>query len=173
MIAIDVAWTAPAESRVPLARRHSPVCKSVEDADDIRVTVAVVGTLITWLPAVAVSTVIDVPLAWVTSPATIGIAGGPDGVGLGETPGGGDALGPNWPPPAAQPVEVLGESRTVVAVKIPAESFWPLATRHCPGTTSASTAADVLVKVVVVVYVTVTSPVAAVRIKVCPLTWTS
>jgi anti-sigma factor RsiW len=75
VIAIDVAWTAPAESRVPLARRHSPVCKSVEEAEDIRVTVAVVGTLITWLPEVAVSTVIDVPLAWVTSPATTGIAG--------------------------------------------------------------------------------------------------
>jgi anti-sigma factor RsiW len=75
VIAIVVAWTAPAESRVPLARRHSPVCKSVEDADDIRVTVAVVGTLITWVPEVAVSTVIDVPLAWVTSPVTTGIAG--------------------------------------------------------------------------------------------------
>jgi hypothetical protein len=74
-MAIDVARTAPAESRMPLARRHSPVCKSVEDADDIRLTVAVVGTLITWLPEVAVRTVIDVPLAWVTSPVTAGIAG--------------------------------------------------------------------------------------------------
>jgi hypothetical protein len=172
VIAIDVAWTAPAESRVPLARKHSPVCKSVEDADEVRVTAAVVGTLITSLPEAAVSTVIDVPLAWVTSPATKGIGGGPEGVGLGEAAAGGEAFGPNWPP-APHPVEVLGERRTVVAVRIPAESFCPLATRHWPGTTSASTAADVLVKVVVLVYVTVTSPVAAVRIKVCPLIWTS
>jgi hypothetical protein len=46
----------------------------VEEADDIRVTVAVVGTLITSLPVPAVSTVIDVPAAFVTSPATNGIA---------------------------------------------------------------------------------------------------
>jgi hypothetical protein len=58
-------------------------------------------------------------------------------------------LGPNWPPPAAQPVEVFGDRRTVVAVRIPAESFCPLATMHWPGTMSASTAADVRVKVVV------------------------
>jgi hypothetical protein len=75
VIAIDVAWTAPAESREPLARRHSPVRKSVEDAEDIRVTIAVVGTLITSLPEVVVSTVIDVPAAAVTSPVTKAPAG--------------------------------------------------------------------------------------------------
>jgi hypothetical protein len=74
VIAIVVARIAPAESFAPLARRHSPVRKSVEEAVDIRVTVAVVGTLITSLPVVAVSTVIDVPAAFVTSPATNGIA---------------------------------------------------------------------------------------------------
>jgi hypothetical protein len=74
MIAIDVAWTVPAESREPLARRHSPVRRSVDDAADIRVTVAVVGTLITSLPAV-VRSVIDVPAAAVTSPATKAPAG--------------------------------------------------------------------------------------------------
>ena len=41
----------------------------------MRVTVAVVGTLITSLPAVVVSTVIEVPVAAVTSPATNAPAG--------------------------------------------------------------------------------------------------
>jgi len=63
VIAIDVACTAPAASIVPLARRHSPVRRSVEDAEDILVTVEVVGTLIDWLPDAAVITVIDVPAA--------------------------------------------------------------------------------------------------------------
>jgi len=38
---------------------------------------------------------------------------------------------------------------------------------------SASTAADVLVNVVLSLKVTVMSPVVPVRIKVCPLIWTS
>ena len=33
MIAIEVAWTAPEESAGPVARKHSPVRRSVEDAD--------------------------------------------------------------------------------------------------------------------------------------------
>jgi hypothetical protein len=93
-------------------------------------------------------------------------------VGLGEAPGAGDAFGPNWPP-APHPDEVFGERRTVVAVNVPAESFCPLATRHWPGTMSASSATDVLVNVVLSLKVTVMSPVVPVRIKVCPLIWTS
>jgi hypothetical protein len=75
VIAIDVAWTAPAASREPFARRHSPVRKSVDEAEDIRATAAVVGTLMTSLPEAAVSTVIEVPPAAVTSPATKAPAG--------------------------------------------------------------------------------------------------
>jgi len=75
VIAIDVAWIAPAESREPLARKHSPVRKSVEEADDIRVTDAVVGTLTTSLPEPAARIVIEVPAAAVTSPATNASAG--------------------------------------------------------------------------------------------------
>lgn len=75
VIAIEVACTAPAESREPLARRHSPVRRSVDEAEDIRVTVAVVGTLMVSLPDAAVSTVIDVPAAFVTSPVTKAPAG--------------------------------------------------------------------------------------------------
>ena len=75
VMAIEVASTAPAESREPFARRHSPVRKSVEEADDIRITDAVVGTLMTSLPAAAVSTVIEVPAAAVTSPVTKAPAG--------------------------------------------------------------------------------------------------
>jgi hypothetical protein len=44
----------------------------------------------------------------------------------------------------------LGESRTVAAVKAPAESFCPVATMQTPGTMSARTAVDVRVKVVLV-----------------------
>jgi hypothetical protein len=80
-------------------------------------------------------------------------------------------LGPSRP--AAQPAEGLGESRTVVAVNTPAESFWPVATMHWPGTMSASTAVEVRVKVVVVVIVTVVSPLAPVRIRLWPFTCTS
>jgi hypothetical protein len=56
---------------------------------------------------------------------------------------------------------------------MPAASFCPVATMHAPGTTSASTAVDVRLNVVVVVNVTVMSPVAPVRINVCPLICTS
>jgi hypothetical protein len=56
---------------------------------------------------------------------------------------------------------------------MPAASFCPVATIHAPGTTSASTALDVRLNVVVAVNVTVMSPVAPVRINVCPLICTS
>lgn len=75
VIAIEVAAMVPVESRAPLARRHSPVRRSVEEADDMRVTFAVVGTVIVWLPPAAVATVIDVPVAAVTSPPTKAPAG--------------------------------------------------------------------------------------------------
>jgi hypothetical protein len=67
----------------------------------------------------------------------------------------------------------LGESRTVDAVSIPAESFCPDATMHAPGTMSASTAMDVRLKVVLEVKVTVVSPPVPVRMSVCPLICTS
>jgi hypothetical protein len=70
-------------------------------------------------------------------------------------------------------VEDFGDSRTVDAVKTPAASFWPVATRQRPGTISASTAIDVREKVVAVVNVTVMSPLAPVRMSVCPLICTS
>jgi hypothetical protein len=56
---------------------------------------------------------------------------------------------------------------------MPAESFCPVAIRQAPGTMSASTAADVRLNVVLVVYVTVLSPPVPVRINVCPLICTS
>jgi hypothetical protein len=84
---IEVAATAPAESRAPLARKHSPVRRSVAAADDVRVTLAVVGTVMVWVPEAPVSTVIDVPVAAVTSPLTNAAAGWPDGTGLGDPPG--------------------------------------------------------------------------------------
>ena len=49
---IEVAWTLPDESRAPLARRHSPVRRSVGAATTVVVTAAVVGTVIVWLPPV-------------------------------------------------------------------------------------------------------------------------
>jgi hypothetical protein len=45
VIAIVVAATVPAASRAPFARRHSPILKSVGVAEDMRVTLAVVGTV--------------------------------------------------------------------------------------------------------------------------------
>ena len=75
VIAIEVAWTVPAESRLPLARMHWPVCRSVAEADSILVTVAVVGTVIVWLPEPVVNTVIETPAAPVTSPVTNACAG--------------------------------------------------------------------------------------------------
>jgi hypothetical protein len=45
VIVIEVAATVPAESRAPFARKHSPARSSVEEADDVRVTLAVVGTV--------------------------------------------------------------------------------------------------------------------------------
>jgi hypothetical protein len=75
VIAIDVASTVPDESRVPLARTHCPVCRSAAEADSILVTVAVVGTVIVWLPAAAVNTVIETPAASVTSPVRNACAG--------------------------------------------------------------------------------------------------
>ena len=75
MIAIEVAWTAPEESAGPAARKHSPVRRSVEDADSVLVTLATVGTVIVWLPELAVITVIEIPAAPVTSPLTTGSGG--------------------------------------------------------------------------------------------------
>jgi hypothetical protein len=135
------------------------------------VTFAVVGTVIVWLPEVAVTTVIEVPVADWTSPPTkaiAGWAGWSDGEGRGLAPAG---FGPNWPAP--QPDAVFGDRRTVDAVKVPLESFCPLAMMQAPGTTSASTAVEVLLNVVLVVNVTVMSPVGPVRIRVWPLICTS
>ena len=72
---IAVAWTLPAASRAPVARTHSPVCRSVEEATTVVVTAAVVGTVMVWLPEVVVSTVIEMPAAPVTSPLTNAIGG--------------------------------------------------------------------------------------------------
>jgi hypothetical protein len=74
VIAIEVAWTAPEESAGPVARRHSPVRRSVEDADSVLVTLATVGTVIVWLPELVI-TVIEIPAAPVTSPLTTGSGG--------------------------------------------------------------------------------------------------
>jgi hypothetical protein len=165
-IVIDVAATLPEASRCPLARKHSPIRRSAGDASEVFVTVAVVGTVIVWLPEPAASTVIEVPLAVVTSPAAnaiAGCAGWSEGRGEAPAPG----FGPGWPAP--QPDAVFGDRRTVDAVSVPAESFCPVATRHAPGTMSTSTAVAVRLNVVLDVYVTVTSPLAPVRINVCPL----
>lgn len=70
MIVIEVAWTLPPESRAPVARTHSPVCSAVDEATTVVDTAAVVGTVMVWLPDVAVSTVIETPDAPVTSPLT-------------------------------------------------------------------------------------------------------
>ena len=75
MIAIEVAWIAPEESAGPVARKHSPVRRSVEDADSVLVTLATVGTVIVWLPELVI-TVIEMPTAPVTSPLTKGACGG-------------------------------------------------------------------------------------------------
>ena len=72
---IAVAETLPAESRAPVARRHSPVCRSVAAAISVVVTAAVVGTVMVWLPDVVVNTVIEIPVAPVTSPLTNAIGG--------------------------------------------------------------------------------------------------
>jgi hypothetical protein len=50
-----------------------------------------------------------------------------------------------------------------MATNRPAESFWPVATKHWPGTMSASTAVEVRVKVVPPVMATVRSPFGPVR----------
>ena len=146
--------------------------RSVEAATTVLVTDAVVGTVIVWLPEVVVSTVIEMPVAPVTSPLMNAMGGRPEGVGLGDAPAGGDAFGPNRPA-AAHPDAVLGASRTVVAVSKPVASFWPVAVMQTPGTMSASTAVDVRVNVVVPEKVTVRSPFGPVTMSVCPVTWTS
>jgi hypothetical protein len=74
VIAIEVAWTAPEESRGPVANTHSPVLRSVEDAESVLVTVATVGTVIVWLPELVIK-VIEMPAAPVTSPLTTGSGG--------------------------------------------------------------------------------------------------
>ena len=53
MIVIEVAATVPAESRAPFARKHSPARSSVEEADDVRVTLAVEGNNTTRVQVVA------------------------------------------------------------------------------------------------------------------------
>ena len=72
---IEVASTLPAESRAPVARTHSPVCRSVGEATTVVVTAAVVGTVMVWLPDAVVSTMIEMPAAPVTSPLTNAIGG--------------------------------------------------------------------------------------------------
>jgi hypothetical protein len=72
---IEVACTLPAESLAPVARRHSPVCRAVGEATTDVVTAAVVGTMIVWVPDGVVSTVIEMPVAPVTSPLTNAIGG--------------------------------------------------------------------------------------------------
>jgi hypothetical protein len=59
---IDVAWTRPAASGCPFARRHSPRRRSAEVAFEVLVTVATVGTVIVWAPEPVVRTVIEVPV---------------------------------------------------------------------------------------------------------------
>src|SRR4029077_4189668 len=97
VMVIEVACTLPAESRAPVARKHSPVCRSLAEATTVVVTAAVVGTMIVWLPDVVVRTVIEIPVAPVTSPLTKAIGGRPDGGGRGEGAGAGDGLGPGRP----------------------------------------------------------------------------
>jgi hypothetical protein len=75
VMAIDVAWTVPAESRGPLARTHCPVWRMAAEAVSILVTVAVVGTVIVWLPEPVVNTVTVTPTAPSTSPLTNACAG--------------------------------------------------------------------------------------------------
>jgi hypothetical protein len=75
VMVIEVAWTLPAESRAPVARRHSPVRRSLGEPTTVVLTAAVVGTVIVWLPFVVVSTVIEIPAAAVTSPVTKATAG--------------------------------------------------------------------------------------------------
>ncbi|TMC34235.1 MAG: hypothetical protein E6J28_13470 [Chloroflexi bacterium] len=121
--------------------------------------------MIDWLPLEGVSTVTEVPLTAVTSPPTMLTPACPLGVGRGLAPGGGLPPGP----PVAQPLAPFGASRTDVAVRSPAESFVPEATMHSPCAMSASEAVEVLVIVVLLVRVTVMSPLAPVRISVSPL----
>src|SRR5579864_8607449 len=112
-----------------------------------------------WLPLAVVRMVTDVPLAAVTSPATMARLAGPLGVGLGEglgrgvapAPGGGAKL-------ALQPAAGLGARRTAVAVTAPLASLVPVATMQVPGVMSASVAVEVLVIGVVAEKVTVVSP---------------
>jgi hypothetical protein len=65
------------------------------------------------------------------------------------------------------PADDFGERRTLVAVIAPVvASFWPVATTHVPVVMSAKDATDVLAKEVLVVYVTVVSPLGPVNIRV-------
>jgi hypothetical protein len=75
---IDVAWTRPAASACPFARRHSPRRRSAEVAFEVLVTVATVGTVIVWAPEPVVRTVIEVPVEDCTSPLTKAIGATPD-----------------------------------------------------------------------------------------------
>jgi hypothetical protein len=54
----------------------------------------------------------------------------------------------------------------MVAVSIPVASFWPVATTQVPGTTAARLVVEVLLMVVVLLYRTVVSPLAPVRMRV-------
>ena len=135
------------------------------------VMVAAVATVTVWLPLAWVSMVTDVPLTVVTSPLTNAAFGWPLGLGRGVASGRGLAPGAGLGAKAraAHPVAVFGEILTLVAVTAPDASFRPVVTMHVPRVMSARVATEVLVKVVVLVKVTLMSPLGPVRMSVCPV----
>jgi hypothetical protein len=107
-----------------------------------------------------------VPLTADTSPITKAALGCPLGVGRGVAAARGVPLGapPGANPPAVHPADDFGERRTLVAVIAPVvASFRPVATTHVPVVMSAKLATDVLANDVLVVKVTVASPLGPVR----------
>lgn len=100
LIVIDLALTAPDESRWPVAVTHSPTARRADDDVTNRVTVVLLDTTtVTGLP-VCGCTVIVLPLTFVSLPRTMAwSAGGPPpapGLGL---PRPGRGLNPPAPGP--------------------------------------------------------------------------
>lgn len=173
------ALTVPVLDFDPTAVRHSPVCSADAATGDERVTLTVVGIVMVVVALVAAAlvwrTVTDVPLTAVTMPRTaLNLPAPAGGEKLGRGDGGTPPGRPKPAPPNAAQLPFTGSlTDTVEASRSPVESFCPVAVMQVPGVMSATTPVLVCVIDVLVVYVTVVSPFALLRISVVPLICTS
>ena len=173
-----VAATTPLESLAPRASRQLSTVRSDAEAVCDSLTVTVVGTVTVAVVPLAGWTVTDVPVTAVTRPPTKAALG--LGVGAPERVGAPDGRAGKVPPPPGRAMLALvhapltaAVSRTEDAVTAPVASLVPVITTHEPVTMSAVGPVLVWVIGVVLVNVTLTSPLVVLRVSVVPLICTS